>query len=223
MRHSDGAASAPARIVDHDDRWSESAQRWLRRIQAAVRPLAGPAELRVDHIGSTAVPGLAAKPILDLQVLLPVIPEERTVTALLEPLGMQRAQGARPDSPGVSADIPRPGSDPAHHEKLLYVANLDERVDHASAVILHIRRRDSAFADFVLSFRDWLRAEPDRRDQYAQLKRELAETFHGAADYDDYTRAKSAFMDEAQSAMDWPSHGAPEHRARLRRSRHEAP
>jgi GrpB-like predicted nucleotidyltransferase (UPF0157 family) len=148
-----------------------------------------------DHIGSTSVPGLAAKAILDLQVLMPELPDEAATAAALAPLGFRLAVGSRPDSPGVRSDIPRPGMDPdpAHYEKLLWY-----RPPSAGAMeaILHVRRADSPFAAFVIAFRDRLRADPDLVDRYAALKRELAERFAGAPDYDDYTRAKTAFIDE---------------------------
>jgi dephospho-CoA kinase len=139
---------------------------------------------------------------------VPAIPDERAVSTALGPLLLERARGSRPDSPGVDVDIPRPGSDPRHHEKLLYFRELDQD-GSAQGLILHIRRADSPFADFVVSFRDWLRVDPAARMQYERLKRHLAEENADAADYDDYTRAKSAFMDQAQSAMGWPRASAP--------------
>ncbi|OZB83842.1 MAG: hypothetical protein B7X41_00030 [Microbacterium sp. 14-71-5] len=198
---------AAPEIVPYDPAWPSAASRWIRRIHDAFVQAGLPAA-ELQHIGSTAVPGLAAKPYLDLQVLVPAIPDERAVSTALGPLLLERARGSRPDSPGVDVDIPRPGSDPRHHEKLLYFRELDQD-GSAQGLILHIRRADSPFADFVVSFRDWLRVDPAARMQYERLKRHLAEENADAADYDDYTRAKSAFMDQAQSAMGWPRASAP--------------
>ncbi|MFB7842514.1 GrpB family protein [Microbacterium sp. NPDC056052] len=198
---------AAPEIVPYDPAWPSFASRWILRIRDAFVQSGIPAT-EFAHIGSTAVPGLAAKPYLDLQVLVPAIPEEGVVGSALGPLMIERARGSRPDSPGVDVDIPRPGSDPRHHEKLLYFRELD-RNGSLRGLILHIRRADSPFADFVVSFRDWLRAVPAARAEYEELKRHLAEENAGAADYDDYTRAKSAFMDRAQSAMGWPRASAP--------------
>jgi len=198
---------AAPQIVPYDPAWPSVASGWNARISDALTQ-AGIGVTDLAHIGSTAVPGLAAKSFLDLQVVVPAIPDEGAATAALASLGIGRARGSRPDSPGVDADIPRPGSDPRHHEKLLYFRDLNGG-GSLRGLILHVRRADSPFADFVLSFRDWLRAHPVARTEYERLKRSLAAVHAGADDYDDYTRAKSAFMDRAQAAMGWPRASAP--------------
>lgn len=193
---------AAPEIVSYAPSWPSVAQRWMQRI-ASDLAASGVHALAVEHIGSTAVPGLGAKPYVDIQVLVPRLPDEEATTAALAPAGFSRARGSRADSPGVDFDIPRPGADPQHHEKLLYVQETESEPS-VRGVILHVRRADSSFADFVLSFRDWLRADPAAAGEYERLKRALAEQHAGAADYDDYTRAKSDFMDRAQHAMGWP-------------------
>lgn len=190
------------RIVEYDERWPASAETWSRRLIDAFPESAGAGRAECVHVGSTAVPGLAAKPFLDLQVTVDALPAEATLTAAWAPLGLVRARGSRPDSPGVSFDIPRPGSDPRFHEKLLFVGEEPTADAVVEGVIVHVRLRESAFAAFVLSFRDWLRGDHEARAEYEALKRELAEEHASAADYDDYTRAKTAFMDRAQAEMD---------------------
>ena len=193
---------AAPQIVPYDPAWPSVASAWIARLLAALTPR-GIVPTRIEHIGSTAVPGLAAKPYLDLQLLFPAVPDEAAFSAVMSPLGLQRARGSRPDSPGVDVDIPRPGADPRHHEKLLYFRDVVES-GSVHGVILHVRHQDSSFAEFVTVFRDWLWADVGARTEYERLKRGLAEEFAGASDYDDYTRAKSAFMDRAQAAMGWP-------------------
>ena len=192
---------AAPQIVPYDPAWPSSASATLARIAQALSGRSDRSLLRYEHIGSTAVPGLAAKPFIDLQVLFPAIPAESELLAPLGEIGFVRARGARPDSPGVDRDISRPGTPDAHHEKLLYVA---DGADGAPATILHLRRLDSPFADFVRAFRDWLRTDPAARAEYEGLKRGLASAHADAEDYDDYTRAKGDFMDRAQRAMCWP-------------------
>lgn len=196
------------RVVEYDSAWPAIAEDWQARILVAVRQLPGSADFVGDHIGSTAVPGLAAKPIIDLQLRVPTLPVESDLVAALERLGLRLAAGSRPDSPGVRSDIPRLGTDPdpALHAKLLF-----HRPAQAGKpeVILHVRRRDSPFADFVLRFRDWLRADADNAGAYAALKHDLASRYADADDYDDYTRAKSGFLDAAQIAMGWPASTRP--------------
>lgn len=62
-----------------------------------------------DHIGSTAVPDLAAYPYLDLQVRILPLPSQDHLDHRLTPLGFARAEGSGPDSPGVTRDTPRGG------------------------------------------------------------------------------------------------------------------
>ena len=188
-------------IVAYDPSWPALADEWMARARAAV-PTAG-APARIEHIGSTSVPGLAAKPFLDLQLLVSVLPEASALEDALRDCGFERALGSRADSPGVHTDIPRPGCSSDRHEKILFYADLADADAAVDGVILHVRRADSPFADFVRSFRDWLRSDAAARAQYETIKRELAAGFADAPDYDDYTRAKSAFMDHAQSAMGW--------------------
>ncbi|WP_211361695.1 GrpB family protein [Pseudonocardia cypriaca] len=182
--------------MDYEPSWPVRAQRLLDEVRTALTPLARSSAFGYEHIGSTAVPELAAKPIIDLQVQMPSLPPPDELAELLAPTGFVPAHGARPDSPGVHRDIPRPGdpTDAALYEKRLLH-------DPERAAILHIRRADSPFAQFVVLFRDWLRNNPDQADAYQETKRRLARQHAGDPDYDDYTRSKSAFLDETHDEM----------------------
>ncbi len=183
-------------VVDYQPSWPGRAQVLLNELEAALAPLADADRFVYEHIGSTAVPGLAAKPIIDLQVRMPYLPALDQLAVLLASTGFIPAYGARPDSPGVYRDVPRPGDsiDAALYAKRLFH-------DPKRAAILHIRRTDSPFAQFVVLFRDWLRSNPGQANRYQQIKRRLAEHHAGDGDYDDYTRSKSAFFDETNDEM----------------------
>lgn len=182
---------AEPQIVDYDPRWAVRADCLLKRISGASKEWH---PRSTEHIGSTAVPGLGAKPFVDLQMTFDELPPADALTAALAAEGFERAYGSRPDSPGVTFDIPRPGdpTDPPLYRKLLFTAR---------NAILHVRLDTSPFARFVVDFRDWLREHPAERDGYEQHKRDLAAQFAGAADYDDYTRAKTAYIDEVHERM----------------------
>jgi dephospho-CoA kinase len=96
----------------------------------------------------------------------------------------------------VYRDTPRPGdpTDSALYEKRLFH-------DPARGAVLHIRRADSPFAQFVVLFRDWLRSNPEQANRYQLTKRRLARQHACDGDYDDYTRSKSAFFDETDDEM----------------------
>lgn len=186
----------PAALSDYDPGWPSRAEQLLADIRAALRGVPGGSDAAYDHIGSTSVPGLAAKPFIDLQVRMSSLPSDAALTESLEPLGYRRARGARPDSPGVDRDIPRGARivDDVVWEKSLFV--------HDDGVIVHIRRSDSPWGEYTVWFRDWLRAHPQERERYEALKRELSAENMGKPDYDDYTRAKTEFFDEVQEQFE---------------------
>ncbi|MDQ1216798.1 GrpB family protein [Microbacterium arborescens] len=181
----------PAQLHPHDPVWTVEARAILDRVRAALDGLPGADAARFDHIGSTAVPGLDAKPIIDLQVAILPLPAEDELSARLRPAGFRREWGSRPDSPGVSRDIPRGVDDVPDEvwEKRLYVAP-------GADVILHVRRSDSPWARETVRFRDALCSDSVLRARYQDLKRRLSAANAGKADYDDYTRAKTAFFSD---------------------------
>lgn len=186
----------PAALHEHDATWATKAAQHLGEVRRSLTGLPGAATAAYDHIGSTSVPGLAVKPYLDLQVRILPLPSHADLEARLGPRGFRRALGARPDSPGVARDIPR-GDERVPDdvwEKRLYV-------HREEAVILHVRRSDSPWGRYTVWFRDWLRDHPLERARYEQTKRELSLRSDGQSDYDDYTRAKTAYFDEVQSTF----------------------
>lgn len=189
----------PAVIVEYDAAWPLRAQHLLDGVRPALAALPGADAFDYEHIGSTAVPGLGAKPIVDLQVRMPDLPSLARLTEVLAPTPFVPAHGSRPDSPGVHRDARRPGDqagDAAYEKRLFH--------SPAESAILHIRRADSPFARWVVDLRDWLRCHPEQARRYEQIKRALADEHAGAPDYDDYTRAKTAFFDDIQPQVrDW--------------------
>lgn len=198
-----GDSANPAALHEYDPEWPRRAARHLADVSRALAGLAGADQASYDHIGSTSVPGLAAKPFIDLQVRMLPLPGHDALAARLEPLGYRRALGARPDSPGVTRDIPRGDESVPDRvwDKRLYVQRQE-------SVILHLRRSDSPWGRYTVWFRDWLRAHPDERARYEATKRSLSAENEGKSDYDDYTRAKSAFFDDVQASFtEWARSG----------------
>lgn len=191
---------APAVLVAHDPRWAPIAARHLRRVSAALSPLLPPgAPMAYDHIGSTAVPDLVAKPFVDLQVRLPALPGAADLDVALAGIGYLPALGSRPDSSGVHRDVPFGGEDVPDE---VWVKRLFFCPDPAQPVILHLRLSASPFGRYTVSFRDWLTAHPDAARRYGEIKADLAAERAGDGDYDDYTRAKSAYLREARASFE---------------------
>jgi GrpB-like predicted nucleotidyltransferase (UPF0157 family) len=151
-------------IVEYDPRWVAMFEALGEQLAAALGPLV----LRIEHVGSTAVPGLAAKPIVDLDLV--VAPRDLpAVIQRLAALGYQH-QGDLGVA-GREAFTTPPTQPPQH----LYVCAPDSR---------ELGRH--------LAFRDALRTRPATARAYAELKRRLARQH--AADRAAYTDAKTAFV-----------------------------
>jgi GrpB-like predicted nucleotidyltransferase (UPF0157 family) len=162
-----GLSYGQVRLVPSDPRWPAAFQRLAAELRAAL----GEEAVAVEHVGSTAVPGLAAKPILDLAVgLAPGADPDRAV-AKLAPLGWE-FRGDKGTEGGLLLVLE---DRPAH------------RVAH-----LHVVGHGDARWRRYLALRDRLRADPAARAAYARLKQRLAARFAG--DRRAYTAAKAAFI-----------------------------
>ena len=155
------------RLVDHQVGWS----RLYELAAAEIRRLAGDLVVAVEHVGSTAVSGLPAKPILDIAV---AVPAPETIPLLAERLG---AAGY--------LDRGHAGRDGGH----LLVKELAPDVRSVHAHVVEVG--DPQWRDY-LRFRDTLRGNDDVRRAYAQVKVALAEVH--ADDRRAYTKGKEAFI-----------------------------
>ncbi len=182
-------------LTPYDAAWPAAAERRLADLRRVLEPLDREAEF--DHIGSTSVPGLLAKPLLDLQVRMSRLPDPAELDPPLLEIGFRPHAGARADSPGVHRDSPR-GSQQVPEdvwEKRLFTASDPDTV-------LHVRRLDSPWGRHTVMFRDWLRAHPAEVARYAEVKQSLAREHADDPDFDDYTRAKTAYFDLVQERFE---------------------
>jgi GrpB-like predicted nucleotidyltransferase (UPF0157 family) len=146
--------------------------------------------LRIDHIGSTSVPGLDAKDIIDIQISLRSFEDFEPVQSALESLGYT----LRPE---YSADhIPQGFQGPASEwVKRYFAPPPNQRSTH-----LHVRLDGRANQRYALLFRDYLRLHPLAADGYAALKRTLAR-YHGSSDdHTPYVEIKDPVCDIIMSA-----------------------
>jgi GrpB-like predicted nucleotidyltransferase (UPF0157 family) len=146
-------------IVPYDDRWPSE----FGRIGTALREALGDLALRIDHIGSTAVPALAAKDVIDVQVTVEAL-DAAAIAAPLTPLGYRIWEG-------IAEDHVPPGWDeaPGEWQKLYFHAPAGQRRTH-----LHVRQENRANQRYALLCRDYLRAAPTTAGAYAQIKEALA-------------------------------------------------
>lgn len=149
-----GPVLAPA-----DPAWAAQAGRLIARLHSAV-----PQDvLAVDHIGSTAVPGLDAKDVIDLQLSVRNLDDADRIAPLL-------AQAGFPRWPGIISDNPKP----SHPDPAAWGKRLHGNADPGRAANLHIRAAGSPGWRYALCFRDWLRADAGARADYVAEKRRVA-------------------------------------------------
>lgn len=176
--------STAPRLVPHDERWQAQAARALARIGRA----AGERAVRADHVGSTSVPGLPAKDVLDLQLTVSTLDDADAVAEALSDAGFVRAEGQWWDDP-------QDGSVQTWPKRFHYGA------DPARPVNLHVRSLETPAWRLSLVFAAWLRASPSERDAYARFKSELADA-HDTSDA--YTAAKQGWVNAAfRRAESW--------------------
>lgn len=157
-------------LQEYDPAWP----RLFEGLRGRLLDVLGELAVAVEHVGSTAVPGLAAKPVVDIDA---VVPSAEDVPLAIERL--ERAGYRHEGDLGIpSREAFEPPADaPWHH---LYVLPADSE---------ELRR--------MLVFRDYLRAHPEEASTYAALKREAARRFGG--DRRAYTDAKDEFVERILS------------------------
>ena len=138
--------TAPIELRDYDPRWPEL----FEREAARVRSILGDQVRQLEHVGSTSVPGLAAKPVIDMVLVLPDSSDESTYGPALEAAGyVLRIR------------------EPEWYEHRVFKGP-DTNVN------LHVFTDGCVEIARMVGFRDWLRGHDDERDLYERTKRELA-------------------------------------------------
>jgi len=183
-------------LVRYDDSWPSQAARLVERIKMALGAPApreagpGVAAFAVEHIGSTSVPGLSAKDVIDIQVGVRKLAEAdaaRFVKAL-ERQGFPRMEGNTDDDPLPWID-----------DHLAWRKRFHGSADPARDTHVHVRQIDGPGWRYALLFRDWLSASSHEREAYATLKGRLALS---AGTTSEYAEAKSPWIVEAMRRAD---------------------
>jgi len=161
-------------IVPYDPSWPHAFATEADRIRVRLGSLA----LRIDHVGSTAVPGLSAKPVIDIQVSLATLEPRQALTAAMADLGYLHVDLGAFDH--VYPFYTKPHIWPCTHHVHLCVAGSDEERNH-------------------LAFRDHLRLNPSSAAKYEALKVSLAAQHEGRTleSQEAYSLAKSSFVHAA--------------------------
>jgi GrpB-like predicted nucleotidyltransferase (UPF0157 family) len=139
--------AGPIKLAEYDDAWPER----FRSEAAKIRSALGDRARLVEHTGSTAVPGLAAKPIIDITLTVPDSSKEDDYVPALEAAGY----------------VLRIREPDWYEHRVLKPPDL--------GVNLHVFSAGCPEIDRMLLFRDWLRSHDDDRELYERTKRELAQ------------------------------------------------
>ncbi|MDT5070643.1 MAG: dephospho-CoA kinase, partial [Mycobacterium sp.] len=183
------SAREPARVAPHlvaaDPTWPDQARRIVARLNTAC----GHRAVRIDHIGSTAVPGLDAKDVIDVQITVPSLRAADELVDGLLAAGYPRIDAITGDSPHTP--------DPALWHKRFHAS-----ADPGRPTNVHVRVDGWPNQRFALLFRDWLTAEPSVRDEYLAFKRDVAAAGHRTMG--EYADAKEPwFVDAYHRAWAW--------------------
>ncbi len=166
--------NAPITLVEYDPRWPELYAREANRIRSVL----GNKALQVEHVGSTSVPGLCAKPIVDMLLVVSDSADEPSYVPDLEAAGY----------------ILRIREREWFEHRLFKGPDID--------INLHVFSADTSEIERMLRFRDWLRSNETDREKYAQVKRDLAKNTWQHVQH--YADAKTAIvreiMDRANAA-----------------------
>ena len=155
--------TGPVVIIDHQSRWSDEFQTAAKQL----RQVLGDSALRIDHIGSTSVPGLGAKDIVDIQITVESLDD---LEAFAEKM--------------LAANFLRRGT--IHHDCLVGIDDPDSpqlrkayfrEPEGQRRCHLHVRQQGLQNQRYALLFRDFLRADARVRLAYERIKRRLTEIF----------------------------------------------
>ena len=158
-------------VEEYNPEWPATFERLKQTLWEAVKDTA----ISIEHVGSTSVPGLAAKPVIDLDIVIASAQELGRVIELLKPLGyVSRGDQGIPDREAFDS----PAGLPSHH--------------------LYVCPKDSLALRNHLMVRDHLRRDPTARQRYAELKYELA--LNQGDSRERYTAGKTALILEMLQA-----------------------
>jgi len=135
------------KVADYDPAWPRLFEREAERIRAVL----GKRVVQLEHVGSTSVPGLAAKPVIDILLVVPDSGDEPVYVPDLEAAGYVL----------VIREVEW------HQHRMLKGPDTN--------VQLHVYSPGSPEIERFLVFRDWLRSDPADRERYQRVKRELAQ------------------------------------------------
>ncbi len=166
------------RLESYDSAWERHFAEEAATLQGAFGALA----LRIEHVGSTAVPGLIAKPIIDIQISVASLASLGPFAVILRKLGYVHLADPDPEFERRYPYFHKPAEWPHTHH-------------------IHLCEEGGALERKHIAFRDRLRASAEVRERYAALKRELARVHQGMT-HDERQRYADGKTDFVRAVID---------------------
>lgn len=194
--HENRPAHTKAAVVPYDPSWPDQARRIVARLNTAC----GHRAVRIDHIGSTAVPGMDAKDVIDIQVTVKSLADADELEDALKAAGYVRlpitTDVGKPDARSTVGDFDR------SNDESLWQKRVHCSADPGRPTNVHIRVDGWPGQQFALLFVDWVRANPGVQADYLSLKRRVAGEGHVSVGA--YAEAKEPwFLDAYRRAWEW--------------------
>lgn len=186
-------------IEAYTSKWVDDFVTEKDRLEQALKGM----QATIEHIGSTSVPGLGAKPIIDILIGLPVEDDLDKVIVPMQQSGYTYFKKYEPMMPYRRLFIKL---EPLPQKMPPAIVDIGEELvtgkDFRALANIHVLVKGTAHWDRHIAFRDFLRAHPRRRDAYYALKKDLS--LREFRDTLEYNEAKDAFVKEVeQQALNW--------------------
>ncbi len=162
-----GLKRGTVRLVEYDLKWSSS----FNREEKKIRKIFGKDALKIQHIGSTAIPGILAKPVIDIGLVVPSFKKVLGCVKELESIGYKIK------------------NDDFRKERLFFTKGPEDKRTH----YLHIGELNDYYIEDMILFRDYLRAHRAIALKYSSLKEELAKEYGDKREI--YTAKKEKFIE----------------------------
>lgn len=155
-------------LVRHSPKWRQSFEREEKKIQKIF----GRDALKIQHVGSTAIPGILAKPIIDIALIVPSLQKARRYQTKLKDIGYE-----------IKKNDTRKG-------RLFFTKGPEKKRTH----YLHIGEIGSGYAEDMILFRDYLCNQKNTAKKYSELKKKLAKKYQNTREI--YTAKKEKLIKE---------------------------
>ena len=178
-------------VVDYQSRWPSEFVELATELRGACSAWPGLNEqiLRIDHIGSTAVPGLAAKDVIDIQISVADLQQPQSVAGLIRAISAISYEHV----PNMQDNLVGVDDSSLELRKLYFREANSRRPTH-----IHVRQPGRLNQEYALLFRDFLRADELVKSAYQQVKQALALRFRD--DVSSYYAIKDPYMDTVYRA-----------------------